>query len=650
MAFPTLRAVVTGSLMLVVIAIWQQQGSQLAGSFEVATTRPPIPAIAFLFLVLLLINPLLGKVKAGLRYAASELYTVLIMVLVGSPLLGTGWAQSLLPSRVAFRYYATLENNYERDFFAYTRKWYGPNDPETVRAFFEGGAERVPWLEWLPTLLVWCSFSLVLYFTCICLVALIKDQWVERERLSFPILKLPIELLQGFEDGRHGLLRNKMTWLGAAIPFVIHTVNGLNAYFPGFPALTTGIDLSRHLQLHPWNAMQGIGIFFRPVMIGIGYLMNLDVAFSCWFFFLFQKLMLAVSAAMAWSGTDSPLAGFPFLQQQERGAILALTVIYIWVMRRQLRGSFRAAFFSGGGSRPVRHSLGEGGTAPTEVGHYRIAWLGFISGSIFILGFCGMMGMSIAIGAVFFFLIFSRFLVLSRFRAEAGIPPIYGAETPAQFLAQPFGSKALGTRNLVGMAFLGWVMQDTRAAVMPNILEGYKLSESGRKRIKGLMLIMVVALLVAMCAGIWTQLELSYKYGLTTLNDWRRMEAHKHFQNLSALVQNPQRPVRPAVPMLFVGVGAGFTVLLSFLRTRLLWWPLHPLGYAAGTFALHFDWSGIFFGWLFRLVVFRLAGSKGYRRFLPFFLGLILGDLIMLGFWGILGCTIRGAGYYASGY
>ena len=117
------------------------------------------------------------------------------------------------------------------------------------------------------------------------------------------------------------------------------------------------------------------------------------------------------------------------------------------------------------------------------------------------------------------------------------------------------------------------------------------------------------------------------------------------------MIQSPQKAPTPPVPTLFVLVGICLTVLLQFLRTRLLWWPLHPIGYvAAGAMYLDYFASCFFFGWLARLTIFRLAGTKGYRRWLPFFLGLILGDLLILGFWDIVDFFVAGAGYYATGY
>ena len=241
------------------------QSTMIAISTDMMAVSPPVPAIFFLLLVILLLNPLLGRFKQSLRFSVGELVVVFSMVLVGTPLVGTAWAQAIFPSRVAFRYYATPENRYQQDFFEYVKGWFGPSDPETVRGFFEGGFDKVPWLDWLPTILIWAVFSLVFYFTFIFLTMLVRKQWIERERLSFPLLKMPMELLEGVRDKKHSFLRNKLTWIGIAIPVILHTVNGLNAYFPGFPAITTDLDISRHLTEHPWSSMWGVSIAFRPM-------------------------------------------------------------------------------------------------------------------------------------------------------------------------------------------------------------------------------------------------------------------------------------------------------------------------------------------------------------------------------------------------
>ncbi len=636
MKYPTLRAIVTGALLIVIEAIWHQQSTQMAKSSDLMGISPPIPAIIFLLLILVGLNPLLRRINSGLSFCASELVTVFTMVIVGLPLVTTGWAQAIFPSRIAFRYFASVENNYQRDFFAYIKSWVGPSDPEVVRGFYEGGVEVIPWLAWLPSLLVWSAFTLVFYFTFVCLVILVKDKWINEERLSFPLLKLPLELIAAAEKKGESILKNKLLWIGCIIPFALHTVNGLNAYIPGVPAIDIQFSISSHLNNHPWSSMSGVVLFFRPLLIGIGYLMSLDVSFSLWFFFLLQKLMLVVSAAMAWSGSESALAGFPFAAQQKTGAIIALAVVYVWALRKHLGASFKTAFLGKGGSQ----------TAPAEARQYRMAWLGFLGGSAAVVGFSMVIGMSLLVGGLFFLITFIHIFVLTKIRAEGGVPCIYVYDPPGDILKLPFGSHALGKHNLAGMALFGYVMQDVRATMMPNFLDGYKLNRENKSLLKGLAVVFLVAIVVGMACGVWTEFELCYKYGANALGQWRRAESSRWFKELSTLIQNPVLP-KSQMPLVFAGVGAGITFLLSFLRTRFLWWPFHPIGYAISSI-LWIEWSCIFLGWLARLVIYRLGGSKSYRRFLPFFLGLIMGDFIMYGFWAFMGSVIRGKGYLAG--
>ena len=74
------------------------------------------------------------------------------------------------------------------------------------------------------------------------------------------------------------LLRNYLTWVGFLIPFLINLVNGLHSYFNYFPfiQLNTSLRLLREsvrLNLYP-----------RFEVIGLSYLLSLDVSFGVWFF------------------------------------------------------------------------------------------------------------------------------------------------------------------------------------------------------------------------------------------------------------------------------------------------------------------------------------------------------------------------------
>lgn len=80
---------------------------------------------------------------------------------------------------------------------------------------------------------------------------------------------------------------------------------------------------------------------------------------------------------------------------------------------------------------------------------------------------------------------------------------------------------------------------------------------------------------------------------------------------------------------------------------RFIWWPLRPSGYAlAKTFTLHQIWFGVFIAWLVKFVILRNGGIKLYRRALPFFIGVVIGECTIAGFWAVIGVAFDiGSGY-----
>ena len=84
------------------------------------------------------------------------------------------------------------------------------------------------------------------------------------------------------------------------------------------------------------------------------------------------------------------------------------------------------------------------------------------------------------------------------------------------------------------------------------------------------------------------------------------------------------------------------------LRQRLTWWPFHPIGYAlATTSSLDYFWCPFFLAWVAKAVTIRYGGIQLYRRFLPFFLGLILGDYVVPALWGLGGMLTNNQQYMA---
>ena len=77
-----------------------------------------------------------------------------------------------------------------------------------------------------------------------------------------------------------------------------------------------------------------------------------------------------------------------------------------------------------------------------------------------------------------------------------------------------------------------------------------------------------------------------------------------------------------------IAIGFGFllTVVLTFLKLRFQWWPLHPVAYPiAPASTIQSMTLAIFVTWLFKAMLLRYGGLRAHRTALPFFLGLLVG-------------------------
>ena len=80
---------------------------------------------------------------------------------------------------------------------------------------------------------------------------------------------------------------------------------------------------------------------------------------------------------------------------------------------------------------------------------------------------------------------------------------------------------------------------------------------------------------------------------------------------------------------LFMGIGGGVMALLMWVRHHLLWWPLNPLGYAiSANWKTGHIFASALIAWLLKLVILKYGGPRLYRSLRPFFLGLILGEVV----------------------
>jgi len=263
-----------------------------------------------------------------------------------------------------------------------------------------------------------------------------------------------------------------------------------------------------------------------------------------------------------------------------------------------------------------------------------------------IVGFGGLVlfavmgGMRLWVALIFYAVALSYWLAATRIRAESGNAWLFGPEVDAnRLMTTTLGTGFYLPGDLTMMAFLRSVSSfDLRCITMPHELDGFKMADGLGIPPRRLVLPMALAVIVGAVATFWIALAIWYQFGaLAKTDSWRTLQGRAPFDTLAGFLSTPGKPDLSG--SLAVVAGFAITGLLSFLRMRLPAWPFHPIGYAlANTPTMASTWVPFLIAWLCKSLVLRYGGMQLYRRSLPFFLGLILGDFLNGGFWTLLGC------------
>ena len=635
----SLRVILLYIVLMTVVIVWTEYSVLVVDSTSFNSLAPSITCVFMLAAVVLLINPVLKLLRRGWQLTSRELIMLYSMLMVSSPISSIGLVHFLLPTMVSRPYFAGPENRWDDLFGNLVPKWVGPTDDLVVRGFWESSPAGVPWGAWVTPLIAWAVFAVALYFTMACLNAIVREQWIHREKLTFPLVYLPLEMTRDAAPGQtiNAFLRNPLTWVGFVLAIIPQAIAGLHVYYPAVPDLKVkAFPLRPYLNEPPWNAVGTFNLSFYPCMIGYSFLLTTEVSFSVWFFYLLTKFERIIGRGVGLEGYAS-MGQFPFEYHQSLGAWLVLIFFGLWIGKRYFSEVLREVWRGKGAVR-----------RPGEPMSYRTAAIGVVVGLGVMCLWANRLGMSLWLAVLFFGLLMVLLLGLTRIRAEAGLGCISGPLPLQDYLVGTLTTDALGPANLTAIQHFEWLSREFRGAgtVMPCQLEAYKLGDTGgvrgRELFGGLALATIFTIVVA---GFFT-MKVAYLHGGVTLNRWRFLDVPvAPFRKLAGWIQAGQPRDWPGIAAILVG---GVTMAaLTYMRISHVWWPWHPVGYAL-TFSkrtVHWIWFPALLGWIFKVVTIKYGGFKLYRRLLPMFLGLVLGDFFIGGVFGVAGALIPKPGY-----
>ncbi|MFC1713057.1 DUF6785 family protein [Candidatus Poribacteria bacterium] len=617
----TRKALVVGILLILLNSFWTiQHHEKFYASWSIFYN------VIFILFVLTTLNFALKRLHPKVGFNQGELLTIYVMLCLATSVGSKDTIQALPPIMARPFHFATPENDWQELFWNHIPKWLTVQDKDVLNEFYEGDSTlySVKHIQaWLPPILYWAAFIFVLLFVMLCINIIIRKQWIEQEKLSYPIIQLPFEMTKPGNGA--GFFRNNLLWIGFGVAAGINLIKGLHFLYPAVPDIPFIKDfetynLGSFFASRPLNAIGDMPVTIMVSVVGLGFLIPLELSFSVWVFHLIRAVQRVLGAMVGWCLTGGTIYDITFVKWQAMGAYIGLASFALWSARKHIGGALKQAF-------------GTGKDDFDEPMPYRWAFLGMIIGLAFLIFFTYEAGMSIWVVIPYFLIYyFVVSLTTTRLRAEVG-PPVhellYGG--PNEMMIQIFGTRRLRGRNLGIFSIFFFYNRIYRSHPMPHQLEGLKLAEKAGLSSRRLVFAMLLATLVGIFSAFWRSLDVDFRIN-GVVSSWVSGDATTL---LTHWLNNPTGTDYTA--LFFTATGLVFTLALMFLRLRFLWWPLHPIGFPiASAWTMSYFWFSIFLSWLIKRVILKSGGLHAYRRAVPFFLGLILGEFIMGGLWDVI--------------
>lgn len=609
-------------LMLVGInSYWVLMGTEVWDSTRLTVVSLFFNAV-FTLLILTLINFAAHKFLPRLAMSQADLMTIYAMVVMLTTISGHTMMGYLLPAIGHTFWFASPENEWEQLFGAHVPNWIGIKDREVLRGFFQGEstlytAEHLR--AWMPPVLAWSCFVVALWLVLLACSVFLRKQWTENEKLSYPIVQLPIAMT----SDPNGFFTNHWMWMGFALAGGIALLNGLSYIIPSIPYLNVKDQTIGRFSTRPWSAMGSIRVSFYPFIIGLMFFTPLDLSFSCWFFYIFGRIQRIVGDAIGMQSI--------YLHEQSIGAWIAFGLIPLWMGRRYYLRIVRRIFSH-------RYPLDDLNEPIT----YRSAAMTVLGGLVFLVLFCHQAGMSFWAIGLFFLIYFPMVIGITRSRAEIG-PPVHTLihVDPGRTMVASLGTHRLGTANLTILTYLYPFSRCFRANPMPSELEALRIAERTGIGYRQLLIGMILAIVFGIFVTFWLYLHVMYEMGVANkARGWIVYMGWETFNRLQTWLVLP----RDANSAEMGGIAGGFlfTIFLMVMKFRFLWWPFHPGGYVLTTGeGLGRSWFAVFISWAAKITILKIGGIRLYRKAVPFFLGLILGDYTLGCVWSLIGIAFE---------
>ena len=619
----TPRALAIGVVFAVVAAVWPIFSGYLVKSSWADFGQLTVAGLLPYLLLALVLNPLARRVRPSLALTRAELLVVFIMGMVAGTMQGEGLAGYFLGVISAPHYFATGENRWDELLLSEMPTWTFVSNEQAARLFYDGLPKgcAMPWQAWVTPVFWWLSFFAALAVACLCVTVAFRKQWVEHERLPFPLARVPMLITSAGEP--RSLVASPLFKLGVALPLGVICWNIIHWFEPSVPQLPFFTPFLHRGYIRIARGFPRLHGKVDVFVMGFAYFSSLEVLFSIWFFHLlsivqrgvFVRTGFTIGRADPWGSWDAATGWQSF------GGFAFFVLWGVWMARRHLAAIARKAVQP---KAPIDDS--------GEIMSYRTVTLGFIAAMAYIFFWLHRAGMSAVAIAVFCLGTLILYVGLAKITAESGLVYLRGPLTAQAFTWHTLGVTGLTRGSIIAIGLTHTFFCDAKCWVMAAFTNTTKISHEElrhrpRRTTTATFLGCAVGAIAAVAVVIYLSYLLgAYNFGVATF----RWAPARIWQQCISRTQDPFPTDWNRIG--FMGIGASVTAVITYCRYRLSWWPIHPIGFTiSSSMPTREGAFAIFCVWLIKLIVLRAGGQRAYQKGIPLFAGLIVGHALAIG-------------------
>lgn len=600
-----LATVLTGLGLVAFLAVWIIYNQYINRSSRLNLNHSLPVSVFAIFLLLTAIRSLRPHLLTR-----NTLILVTSMMLAASFIPGDGMMSFLLGSWATPLYFATPENQWEL-FHPYLKNWIVPTHPEGIRWFHEGLPDfrRLPWDIWIRPLFGWACLGLAFIATSLGLSSIFRKQWMENEKLTYPMM-IPLQILAGDREEltKSPTGRIPLFWIGFSISFGILAWNCLtffNEYLP---------DINLR---HGWVKLvsDGINVYTSQInllTLGLSYFASTEVLASATLFFLVKHFEIIVASRVGYTvplggGASHPGSSSPLISWQTVGAFFVYVGWSFWNARFHL-------------AETIRDAIRNRDRRDQDLLSPRSAILLIAAGLTFILAWFIAAEVQPQVAVALTFAIIVSYVGISKMMAELGLPYLMSPLGAEAFAVASIGTSSMNSSSILMLSYIKTMEGYSGGMAMSHLTNVQKLRgtlESHRLLI-GVVLALIFAYVVSMLYTIW----LGYDAGAYNFSSYTyTYYARRSYQRVAFRMNNPWSV--DVHRLTIMTIGAGVMALMMGMRYKLPWFRLNPVGFAIPLIPHQF--STFVVAWVIKSVMLRIGGMHTFQRGIPFFVGLIAG-------------------------